>query len=209
MIQQRSPEWYAQRLGKATASRISDILATTKSGVSMLRTNYAAELIAERLTGVVVPGYTSAPMQWGIDNEAQAKALYSDRCGVVVADAEFIDHPEIMWAGASPDGYVDVDGLVEVKCPNTATHIDSLLGGKIAPNYLTQMQWQMACTGRLWCDFVSFDPRLPERMQLVVQRVPRDLSRVLELEGEVRTFLAEIAASVERLSGLYGREEAA
>jgi putative phage-type endonuclease len=204
MIQQRSPEWYAQRLGKATASRIADIIAATKTGVSAQRINYAAELIAERLTGSLTPNYVSGPMQWGIDNEAAAKLAYADRCGLLVIDAEFIDHPEIMWAGASPDAYVETDGLVEIKCPNTATHIDSLLGGKIAANYLTQMQWQMACTGRLWCDFVSFDPRLPTRMQLAVQRVPRDLSRILELEGEVRAFLADVAERVERLSAQYG-----
>lgn len=208
MILQRSPEWYAQRLGKATASRIADIIATTKSGPSALRLNYRAELIAERLTGVVGPGYVSGPMQWGIDNEAAAKALYADRCGLLVTEAEFVDHPEILWSGASPDGYVD-DGLVEVKCPNTATHIDTLLGAEIEGKYLTQMQWQMACTGRAWCDFVSFDPRLPERMQLHTRRVQRDTSRILELEDAVSVFLAEVADRVERLSGLYGREEAA
>jgi putative phage-type endonuclease len=209
MIRQRSPEWYAQRLGKATASRISDIIAQTKSGASALRATYAAELIAERLTGVVVPGFVSGPMQWGIDHEEAARAAYADRCGLLVEPAEFIDHPEIMWAGASPDAYVDSDGLAEIKCPNTATHIETLLGAKIAATYQTQIQWQLACTGRLWCDFVSFDPRLPLRMQLAVQRVPRDTSRIIELEAEVRAFLAEIAERVDMLSGLYGREEAA
>jgi putative phage-type endonuclease len=207
MIEQRSPEWYSQRLGKATASRIADIIATTKTGPSMMRVNYAAELIAERLTGIRTPGFTSGPMQWGIDNEPAAKLAYADRCGLLVLDAEFVDHPEIMWAGASPDAYVENDGLAEIKCPNTATHIDTLLGGKIEAKYHTQMQWQMACTGRLWCDFVSFDPRLPLRMQLAVQRVPRDLSRILELEGEVRTFLADVADRVERLTSQYGPVE--
>ena len=209
MIAQRSAEWYAQRLGKATASRIADVVAKTKTGVSAMRINYAAELIAERLTGTPTNGFVSGPMQWGIDHEAQARALYADRCGLLVSEAEFRDHPEIMWSGASPDGYVDEDGLVEVKCPNTATHIETLLGAAISVNHLIQMQWQMACTGRAWCDYVSFDPRLPGPMQLHVRRVQRDVSHIIELETEVSTFLDEIAERVDRLQGLYGQERAA
>jgi putative phage-type endonuclease len=208
MSLQRTPDWYAQRLGKATASRISDVVAKTKTGVSMMRVNYAADLIAERLTGQPSSNYVNGPMQWGIDNEEAAKALYADRCGLLVQEAGFIDHPEIMWSGASPDGYVD-DGLVEIKCPNTATHIDTLLGAGIDGKYLIQMQWQMACTGRAWCDFVSYDPRLPASMQIHIHRVPRDVSHILELEGEVTIFLEDVAERVERLASLYGREQAA
>jgi|SRR5579864_4154245 len=209
MIAQRSAEWYAQRLGKATASRIADIVAKTKTGASMSRTNYAAELIAERLTGTPAPNFVSGPMQWGIDQEDAAKALYADRLGMLVHPAEFIDHPEVMWSGASPDGYVDDDGLIEVKCPNTATHLDTLLGAAISGSHLIQMQWQMACTGRAWCDYVSFDPRLPSSMQLHVRRVQRDVSHILDLESEVATFLDEIAAKVAKLASLYGQEQAA
>jgi putative phage-type endonuclease len=209
MIEQRSPEWYAQRLGKATASRIKDVVARTKTGFSTSRQNYAAELIAERLTGIPADSYVSPAMRWGEDHENEAKELYADRLGMVVEPAEFIDHPEIGWSGASPDGYVAGDGLVEVKCPLTATHIDTLLGGSIDGGHLTQMQWQMACTGRLWCDYVSFDPRLPPRMQFHVRRVERDLSRILELETEVTTFLREVAQRTGELIDLYGREEAA
>jgi putative phage-type endonuclease len=207
MSEQRSPEWYAQRLGKATASRIADVVARTKTGYSTSRQNYAADLIAERLTGVPADSYQSGPMRWGIDHEEAARALYADRCGQLVTPAGFVDHPELLWAGASPDGYVDEDGLVEIKCPLTATHLAALLGASISDGHLIQMQWQMACTGRLWCDFVSFDPRLPTRMQLAVQRVPRDLSRILELEGEVRAFLADVADRVDRLSAMYGDTE--
>jgi putative phage-type endonuclease len=209
VIEQRSPEWYAQRLGKATASRIADIVAKTKTGVSTMRANYQAELIAERLTGAAGPNYVNGPMQWGIDHEEAARALYADRCGLLVEPAGFIDHPAILWSGASPDAYVENDGLVEIKCPNTATHIDTLLGRGIAGNYLTQIQWQLSCTERAWCDFVSYDPRLPDRMALFVQRVHRDTSRILELEAEVVIFLDEVAAQVERLTALYGRSEAA
>jgi putative phage-type endonuclease len=208
MIEQRSPDWYAQRLGKATASRIADVVARTKTGYSTSRQNYAAELIVERLTGHPVNGYVSKDMQWGIDHEDAAKTLYGERLGMLVVDAPFVDHPEIAWSGASPDGYVEEHGLVEVKCPLTATHIDTLLGAPIAGNYMTQMQWQMACTGRLWCDFVSYDPRLPSAMQFHAQRVHRDLSRILELEAEVSTFLREIAERTERLRQLYECEAA-
>jgi putative phage-type endonuclease len=209
MIEQRTPEWLSLRLGKATSSRVADIVARTKTGFSTSRQNYAAELIAERLTGVPADHYVSGPMQWGIDHEAEAKALYADRLGMMVEPAEFVDHPEIAWSGASPDGYVAGDGLVEVKCPLTATHLDTLLGASIAGGHVAQMQWQMACTGRLWCDYVSYDPRLPPRMQLYVKRVPRDLSHILELEDAVATFLAEIDQRVRDLGALYGREEAA
>jgi putative phage-type endonuclease len=209
MIEQRSPEWYAQRLGKATASRVADIIARTKSGYSTSRANYAADLITERLTGAPVLGFVSAAMIWGLEQEEPARALYADRCGLVVTPAEYVDHPEISWSGASPDGYVDSDGLVEIKCPLTAQHIDALLGTAVPANYLTQMQWQMACTGRLWCDYVSYDPRMPERMQLYVKRVPRDLSVILELETEVTAFLAEIEERVAKLAALYGQDEAA
>ena len=209
MIFQRSPEWYSQRLGKATASRIADIVAKTKTGVSASRTNYAADLIAERLTGTPTSNFVSGPMQWGIDQEATALALYADRCGVLVQPAEFVDHPEIMWSGASPDGLVDDDGLVEIKCPNTATHLDALLGSPISGSHLIQMQWQMACSGRVWCDYASFDPRLPGPMQLHVRRVQRDVSHIIELETEVSSFLGEIAARIEKLGDLYGREQAA
>jgi putative phage-type endonuclease len=206
---QRTPDWYAARLGKATASRIADVVARTKSGYSTSRQNYAAELIAERLTGVPADHYVNGAMQWGTDHEDQAKALYADRCGVVVQEAGFVGHPEILWSGASPDGYVDEDGLVEVKCPFTATHLDTLLGAAVDGKYVTQIQWQLACTGRAWCDFVSYDPRLPERMQLHVQRVARDLSRILELEAEVVAFLDDIEDRLAKLGHLYGYAEAA
>jgi putative phage-type endonuclease len=211
MSEQRSPEWYAQRLGKATASRIADVVARTKTGYSTSRQNYAADLIAERLTGVPADSYQSGPMRWGIDHEEAARALYADRCGQLVTPAGFVDHPELLWAGASPDGYVDEDGLVEIKCPLTATHLAALLGASISDGHLIQMQWQMACTGRTWCDYVSYDPRLPPAMQLHVRRVARDTSRIIELEAEVMGFLDDIAQRVVQLRATYGAttEEAA
>lgn len=198
MIEQGTEAWFAQRCGKATASRIADIIATTKSGPAASRKNYLAQLIAERLTGTVEESYTNAAMQWGKDKEPEARAAYAflHADGMDVETAEFTDHPSIGMAGASPDGLVGSEGLLEIKCPNTATHIDTLLNGKIDNKYVTQMQWQMACTGRAWCDFVSYDPRMPEHLSLWVRRVHRDDEMIGELEAMVETFLAEVSHMV-------------
>lgn len=200
---QGSPEWLALRAGKVTASRVADVIAKTKSGPAASRANYMAELVAERLTGTATEGFTSAAMQHGKDTEPQARAAYEFARGVDVAELAFAAHPTIENAGASPDGMVGDDGLIEIKCPNTATHIDTLLGGSIPDKYIVQMQWQMACTGRQWCDFVSFDPRLPESMALYIQRVPRDDARITQLEVEVVTFLVEVAHTVQSLRAKY------
>jgi putative phage-type endonuclease len=199
VIDQNTPEWHQERCGKATASRIADIIATTKSGPSASRKNYLAQLVAERLTGTVAESYTNAAMQWGQNTEEQARATYAFLQGVDVLKAPFVPHPELIDSGASPDGFVGSDGLIEIKCPNTATHIETLLAGKIDGKYITQMQWQMACTGREWCDFVSYDPRMPEHLAIWVKRVPRDSAMIEELEGAVRVFLAEVASTVTAL----------
>jgi putative phage-type endonuclease len=208
-IVQGSPEWFALRCGKATASRIADILAKTKSGPSAMRANYAAELIAERLTGTAAAGFTNAAMQWGTEKEPEARAAYIFAREADVDEIGFVHHPRIEMSGASPDGLVGKAGLVEIKCPNTATHIDALINQSIPGKYVTQMQWQMACTGRDWCDFVSFDPRLPPPMQLFVKSVARDQALIEEMEREVESFLGEVAAKVDRLLALYARKEAA
>jgi putative phage-type endonuclease len=205
-MEQRSPEWFAARCGKATASRVADITAKTKSGPSALRANYAAQLVAERLTGKTQEGFSNAAMQWGTDNEADARAAYAFWNDAQVAEVGFVPHPNIGMAGASPDGLVGDDGLVEIKCPNTATHIETLLNGGIPAKYHVQMQWQMACTGRQWCDFVSFDPRMPESMRLFVQRIHRDDERITELEAEVAAFLREVDTTVIQLSHKYEPE---
>jgi putative phage-type endonuclease len=199
VIDQGTPEWHQERCGKATASKIADIIATTKSGPSASRKNYLAQLVAERLTCAVAESYTNAAMQWGKDTEEQARATYAFLQGVDVLKAPFVPHPELTDSGASPDGFVGSDGLIEIKCPNTATHIETLLAGKIDGKYITQMQWQMACTGRQWCDFVSYDPRMPEHLAIWVKRVPRDGAMIEELEGAVRVFLAEVASTVAAL----------
>lgn len=209
MIEQGSPEWHQQRIGKLTASRIADALARTKTGWGASRANLMAALVAERLTGVSQDSYTNGAMQWGIDTEPKAKAAYEFRNDIDIAPAGFVPHPLIAMSGASPDGYVGDDGLIEIKCPNIATHIETLLGAEIDGRYVKQMQWQMACTGRAWCDFASFDPRLPPEMQLHVRRVHRDDKLISEMEVEASVFLEQVAARVERLQALYQQAEAA
>ncbi|MEH3108944.1 MAG: YqaJ viral recombinase family protein [Agrobacterium cavarae] len=208
-IIQGSAEWHALRCGKVTASRVADVIAKTKSGWGASRFNYAAELIAERLTGATAESFTSPAMQWGTDQEPMARMAYEFLHNVTVEQVAFVSHPSIEDAGASPDGTVGEDGLVEIKCPNTATHIDTLIAQTIPAKYITQMQWQMACTGREWCDFVSYDPRLPESMQVFVKRIARDEAYIAELEKEVFTFLeTEVVAKVDSLRKLYEQEAA-
>lgn len=207
-IEQRSAEWFAERCGKVTASRIADVMARTQKGWGASRANYAAQLICERLTGVAEQGYSNAAMQWGTDWEPAAREAYGLLVGEFVEEIGFVRHPKIEMSGASPDGLVGDDGLVEIKCPNSATHISTLRGDPIADKYVKQMQWQMACTGRLWCDFVSFDPRLPDAMQLHVQRVARDDEMIAEMEAAVSDFLTEVAATVADLEARYLREAA-
>ena len=203
-IEQGSPEWFAARLGKATASRIADIVATTKSGYGASRANYAAELVCERLTGTPVEKYKSAEMIWGTEKEPEARDSYCFYRDVSVEQIGFIDHPTIAMAGASPDGLVGEDGLIEIKAPNTATHLETLLGQSVPAKYTSQMQWQMACTGRRWCDFVSYDPRLPENMRLFTKRIFRDQVVIDRLEREVKLFLSEIDSTISKLREIYG-----
>lgn len=208
-IEQGSAEWFQQRLGKVTASRVSDVIAKTKTGWGASRGNYLAQLVAERLTGTVAESYSNAAMQWGTETEPQARLAYEFRTDATVEQIAFVQHPSIPMSGASPDGLVGADGLVEIKCPNTATHIETLRSGKIAEKYVTQMMWQMACTGRAWCDFVSFDPRMPENMALWICRIERDDEMVAYLEKHVTDFLAELDATVADLERLYGLPTAA
>lgn len=199
-IAQGSDEWFAARCGKVTASRISDVIAKTKSGWGASRGNYMSQLICERLTGTVADSFTNAAMQWGTETEPEARKAYAFFMDHPVEQVGFIDHPKIEMTGASPDGLILDSGLVEIKCPNTATHIDTLLNGKISAKYITQMLWQMACTGREWCDFVSYDPRLPEEHKFFCERVERDDKRVSELEEMVAEFLTELDAKINKLN---------
>lgn len=199
--EQGSDSWKFIRIGRVTASRVADVIAKTKSGPSASRANYLAELICERLTGQAQEGFTNAAMQWGVDHEPNARAAYEFMRDVEVQQVGFIHHPSIDMSGASPDGLVGDDGLIEIKCPNTATHVETLLSESIPAKYQTQMLWQMACDpARQWCDFVSYDPRLPLDMQLFVKRFSRDVQKIAEIEGEVKAFLAELDAKIAALT---------
>lgn len=199
-IEQGSTEWKAARAGKLTASRMADALAKTKTGWGASRATLMGTLIAERLTGMPTEGFTNDAMRWGNEKEPEARGAYEFACGVDVAQVGFVEHPTIAMSGASPDGHVNHDGMVEIKCPNTATHIETLLGQAIPAKYATQMMWQMACTGRRWCDFVSYDPRMPGDMQLFIARLERDDKRIAEMEKDARDFLVELDAKVEALT---------
>ena len=200
-MEQRTPEWFSKRLGKVTASRIADLMAKTKTGPGASRANYLAQLVTERLTGTPTEGFQSPAMTWGIEQEAAARAAYSARTGVLVDEVDFVDHPT-MQAGASPDGLVGEDGLIEIKCPNTSTMLEYLEDRTIPQKYRLQIQWQLAVTGRDWCDFVAFDPRLPEHLQLLVIREPRNTDLVVEITHEVNRFLAEVERKVAFLKEL-------
>jgi len=201
---QRTAEWMQQRCGKVTASRVADVLAKIKTGESASRKNYKMELVVQRLTGQPQESFTNAAMEWGTATEPQARMAYEAHTGLFVEEVGFIDHPTIEGFGCSPDGVVGetlhskhnsitpMTGLIEIKCPNTATHIETVLENKAPSKYIPQMQCQMAVTGAKWCDFVSFDPRVPEDLQLLVVRVERDQEYIDSMEVEVKQFLSEV-----------------
>ncbi|HSG62653.1 MAG TPA: YqaJ viral recombinase family protein [Pseudomonadales bacterium] len=203
-MEQRTEEWFSARAGKVTASRVADLMARTKSGYSASRENYMAQLVVERFTGGQGESFTKAAMQWGTEQEPFARAAYEAREGVFVDEVGFVPHPTIEGAGASPDGLVGDDGLVEIKCPNTATMIDTLINETVPGKYYTQMQMQMACTGRKWCDYVVFDPRMPVNAQLFVKRVERDETYIADMEGEITKFLDEVDAKFKTLQSKLG-----
>jgi putative phage-type endonuclease len=202
MNEQRTEAWFLQRLGKATGSQISNIIAKTKTGYSASRENYQAQLVVERLTNKPTEGFTNAAMQWGTETEPLARAAYEMARNVMVEEVGFVDHPVIYMSGASPDGLVGDDGLIEIKCPNTATHIDTILTQSVPSKYIPQIQWQLSCTNRKWCDFVSFDPRMPENLQLYIHRVDYNHDYVEMLIKEVNVFLDEVEKKVNILRNI-------
>jgi len=199
LMEQGSEAWFNIRIGKVTASRVADVLAKTKTGYSTTRDNYMAQLVCERLTGQKGESFTNAAMQHGTETEPLARAAYEARYDVLVDEVGFVSHPTIEMSGASPDGLVGDEGLLEIKAPNTATHIETLLSESVPNKYYTQMQFQIACTGRKWCDFVSFDNRLPTKLQMFVKRVPRDDMYIKLIEDEIVKFLAELDTKINQL----------
>jgi putative phage-type endonuclease len=200
-VQQQTPEWLEMRHGTVTASRVADVMAKLKNGgEAAVRASYKAELLCERLTHLTYEHYVSPSMQWGIDNEPLAKASYEIATGFAISSGGLAMHPKIKWLMASPDGLVHDDGLVECKCPNTSTHLDYILAGVVPPEYHWQMLCQMACAERKWCDFVSYDPRLPESLQLFIRRLEWDGERIAKMEQEVEKFIGEIEDEIILLS---------
>ena len=200
-MDQRTNSWYAARCGKVTASRIADVMAKTRSGPSASRATYMAQLLTERLTGKPTEMFSNAHMEWGTEQEPFARAAYSAKTGELVSEVGFIDHPTIANAGASPDGVIG-EGLVEYKAPATHTHLEYIFDGKPPQKYLYQMQFQMSVTGAKFCDFCSFDPRLPEKYQLFIVRIPRDDKLISEIETEVRAFLEELDQKIAKLESM-------
>lgn len=205
MSDQRTPDWFAARVGKVTASKIADVCAKTRTGYGASRANYMTDLMIERLTGRPTPYYCNQAMQWGTDQEASARSLYEQVTLDEVTEVGLIDHPSVSMTAASPDGLIGDDGLVEIKCPASATHAQFVIDGKIPDKYIKQMMWQLECTGRQWCDFVSYDPRfhpdfdannplvpLFSKHTLVIKRIELDDSALTEIRAEVVKFLAEL-----------------
>lgn len=191
-MEQGTKEWFAIRLGKVTASRVGEVCAKTRTGYSAQRANYMLELLCERLTGNKEDKYVTAAMQRGIELEPFARVEYEIQSKNVVTKAGFYNHPTIQASGASPDGLIGDDGLIEIKCPNSSTHVQFLQSGKPDKKYIMQMQWQMACTGRKWCDFVSYDDRFPDNLAYRCIRINRDEEAIVEIEKEVLLFLDEL-----------------
>ena len=201
-MEQRTDDWFEARMGKVTASKVADILAKTRSGPAASRKNYMMQLLCERLTGNREDSYQNAAMMRGTELEPFARIAYEAVQGETVEEVGFINHPEIVGFGASPDGLVGPNGLVEIKCPNTAQHVEFLRTGIIESRYDWQMRAQMACANRDWCDFASYDDRLPEHLQLKVVRVYREEEKELEMLEAINKFLFELSALESELKAL-------
>lgn len=190
-----TPNWHAARRGLLTASRIADALAVLKNGKpSESRRKLMVELLAERVSGYIVDHYVTPAMQWGIDNQPHAIAAYEAETGELVGPEVFVLHPEIDWAGATPDGTIGSDGLLEIKCPTTPTHLTWLLAGEVPEQHRLQMTFQLACTRRQWVDFVSYDPRIKGDAQLFIRRFEPSCDEIEKVEAGARQFLAELEA---------------
>jgi putative phage-type endonuclease len=200
-LKQGSDEWKAARRGHVTASNISDVMAKGKTGESETRKKYRMKLLAERMTTESQDGYINAAMEWGTAQEPYARMAYEALNNVMVDTVGFWLHPSIKWLGVSPDGFVGADGLVEIKCPNTSTHLDWVLDNKVPTQHVKQIQCQLWVTERQWCDFVTYDPRLPTRNQLFVVRVDRDEKMIAIMQEETIKILDEVQTMYDNLKG--------
>ena len=202
-MEQRTQEWFDARLGKVTASRVADVIAKTKTGVSTSRQNYLTQIVTERLTGKKADGgYINQAMQDGIDREEAARSLYELKYGEV-KEVGFIDHPTVAMSGASPDGLIDDGrGVLEIKCPIETTHTTTLMTDKVPSKYIPQIQWQMAVTGARFAHFVSYNPNFPDNMVLFVKQLDRDDEYIKMLVDEILTFTKEVDETILKLKEL-------
>ena len=192
--------WFNARTGKLTASRMKNAMKYLKGGAdSADRKDLKVEILCERLTGDIVDKFVNTAMQWGIDKEPEAKEQYELKTGRLIKDVGFVDHPKIEFCGASPDGLVD-EGLIEIKCPTTATHLNWILAGVVPDDHKPQMCLQALCTGRSWVDFVSYDPRMPEANRLFVRRYTPTAEELAKVEAEAVKFLSEVQEMFEQLT---------
>ncbi|WP_156851524.1 lambda exonuclease family protein [Bartonella refiksaydamii] len=202
-MEQRTAEWFQARLGKVTASNVYNVLSKTAKGLPTSKyEDYKMKLMTERLTGEISQSYTTAAMQWGIEHEENALREYEFIYDTNVTKCGFIQHPKIEMAGASPDGLIGEDGLIEVKCPRSVNHMRFCISDEIKPEYHAQMQFQMACTGRKWCDFVSYDSRFAGEsfnLRMKVKRVHRDEKQIEQINKAVEAFLAEIDQDMKQI----------
>ena len=192
-VEQGSPEWFQQRIGCCTASRVNDAIRKLKNGkYSAERERYCLEVVMERLTNLTAPHYVTEAMEWGIEQEPVARAAYEHITDCMVDEGQYAMHDRIKWFGASSDGLVGDDGCLEIKCPTSMTHLQWIIDGCVPDEHIYQMKAAMSCYNRKWCDFVSFDPRMPKELRLFIRRLERDEPMILEMEQEVEKFLAEV-----------------
>ncbi len=200
---QGTPEWLAARCGSLGASSVADALAKTKTGWGASRANLRSRIVTERITGQPVEMFVNSAMQRGTELEPQARAMYSFVTQRDVTEVGIVLHPTIKHTHCSPDGLIDDDGMVEIKCCGATRHFELLTDSPPEDRYIKQCLWQMACTGRKWVDLAYFHPDLPLPMQLVIHRIERDADTIAEMESEVAKFLAEVAELLADLEARY------
>ncbi len=202
-MEQRTAEWFQARLGKVTASNVYNVLSKTAKGLPTSKyEDYKTKLMTERLIEEISQSYTTPAMQWGIAYEENALREYEFIYDAEVTRCGFIPHPKMKMAGASPDGLIGEDGLIEVKCPQSTTHLRFFMYDEIKPEYIAQMQFQMACTGRKWCDFISYNPNFVGKstgLRMKVKRVLRDEKHIEEINKAVEIFLGEIEQEMQKI----------
>ena len=202
-MEQRSPEWFAIRIGKLTASKCDDALATTKSGESAYRKKLKLEILSERLTGLATVIPESPAMRWGTENEGVARLKFASVTGLQVEEDSFIEHPILKDFGCSPDGLTSDGGLVEIKCPQGPKHIENFLAEKIPKEYIPQLLAQISCTGRKFVYWVSFHPMFPESSQIKIIKFQPTQEEIDEFESQIYEFLEEVNEMERRLRGSH------